>query len=65
MRTGDIIRIIKGEHEGQTGGVIGRYQAQELERLKAEDFSGLWNIELEDGTPYVIDESQMEVIEPE
>ncbi len=64
MKEGDKIRVIKGEHEGQTGGVISRYRAQGLERLRDEDFTGLWHIELEDGSPCVLPESLMEVIEP-
>ncbi len=62
MKEGDIIRVIKGEHEGQTGGVIGRYQAQGLEKLRDEDFSGLWYIEFENATQDVLHESLMEVI---
>lgn len=64
MKAGDIIRITGGEHQGKRGGVIGRYQAQGLERLKDEDFSGLWYIEFEDGTQDIIHESLMEVIQP-
>ena len=65
MRVGDNIRVIKGKDEGKTGGVIGRYQAQGLERLREEDFIGLWWVEFEDGEQAVIREPLMEVIEPE
>ncbi len=62
MKAGDIIRVTSGEHQDKIGGVIGRYQAQGLEKLRDEDFSGLWYIEFEDGTQDVIHESLMEVI---
>jgi hypothetical protein len=62
MKAGDIIRVTSGEHQGKTGGVTARYQAQGLERLKEEDFSSLWYVEFEDGTQGVIHEYQMEVI---
>ncbi len=62
MKAGNNIRVTDGEYQGKTGGVIGRYQAQGLERLRDEDFSGLWYIEFEDGTQDVIHESLMEVI---
>ncbi len=65
MKEGDNIKVIKGEHEGKIGGVIGRYQAQGLERLKDEDFSGLWYIEFEDDTQDIIHELLMEIVEPE
>ncbi len=62
MKAGDIIRVTNGEHQGKTGGVIGKYQAQGLERLREEDFSSLWHVEFEDGTQGVIHEYLMEVI---
>ncbi len=62
MQVGNRIRAIKGEQEGKIGVVFGRYQAQGLERLKEEDFSGLWYIEFEDGTQDIIHESLLEVI---
>ena len=65
MQTRDIIKVIKGEHEGKIGQVIGRYQAQGLERLRDEDFSGLWYIEFEDGSQDIIQKALMEVIESE
>ena len=65
MRVGDNIRVIKGKDEGKTGGVIGRYQAQGLERLREEDFTSLWWVEFEDGEQAVIHEPLMEVIAPE
>ena len=65
MKVGDIIKVIKGKHEGKTGQVIGMYQAQGLERLRDEDFSGLWWVEFEDGTQGVTQEALMEVIEPQ
>ena len=65
MQARDKIRVIKGEHEGKIGEVIGKYQAQGLERLRDEDFSGLWYIEFEDGNQDIIQEALMEVIEPE
>jgi hypothetical protein len=65
MKVGDNIRVIKGKNEGKTGGVIGRYQAQGLERLREEGFIGLWWVEFEDGKQDVIHEPLMEVIEPE
>ncbi len=65
MKVGDNIRVIKGKDEGKTGGVIGRYQAQGLERLREEDFTSLWYIEFEDGSQDIIQEPLMEVIEPE
>ncbi len=65
MQARDKIRVIKGEHAGRIGEVIGKYQAQGLERLRDEDFSGLWYIEFEDGNQDIIQEALMEVIEPE
>ncbi len=65
MQVGDKIRVIKGEHEGKIGEVIGRYQAQGLERLRDADFSGLWYIEFEDGSQDIIQEALMGVIAPE
>ncbi len=62
MKLTDEVRIINGKHRGKTGVVVGRYQAQGLERLKDEDFSGLWYIEFEDGTQDIIHESLLEVI---
>ena len=62
MKAGDIIRVTSGEHQDKIGGVIGGYQAQGLEKLRDEDFSGLWYVEFEDGTQGVIHESLMEVI---
>ena len=64
MQAREKIRVIKGEHEGKIGEVIGKYQAQGLERLRDEDFSGLWYIEFEDGNQDIIQEALMEVIEP-
>ncbi len=63
MKAGDIIIVIKDEHKGKIGEVIGRYQAQGLERLRDEDFSGLWYIDFEDGSQDIIQEALMEVIE--
>ena len=62
MQVGDLIKIIEGKHEGQTGQVIGLYQAQGLERLRDEDFSGLWWVVFEDGSQDVIQEKNAELL---
>ena len=62
MKVGDNIRVIKGKNEGKTGGVIGRYQAQGLERLRDEDFSGLWWVVFEDGNQDVVQENDAELL---
>lgn len=65
MKAGDNIRVIKGEHEGRTGEVIGEYIAKGLGRLEGQDFRGRWFVEFEDGDQTIIQEAMMEVIESE
>ncbi len=64
MKAGDNIRVIKGEHEGKTGEVIGEYIAKGIGGLEGQDLRG-WFVEFEDGDQTIIQESMMEVIESE
>ncbi len=65
MQASISIRVIGGEHKGKTGEVIGRWQAKGTGRLEGKGFSDRWLVEFEDGSYKVVQEAQLEVIEPE
>ncbi len=66
MKSGDKIRVVKGEHEGKTGYIVDDYVSKGLGRIASQVFKGWWLVELEEGGPQrMIHEPLMKVIKPE
>jgi len=65
LKGGDKVKIIKGEHEGKTGEIIGEWITKGMGEPGGKDISGWWFVEFDGGGQSIIQEPFMKMSEPE